>query len=234
MEELATRIDAHAVLDNRVIKWGTDQKALYVKPKVNSYIKTKYFAEYLCALVVTLFLLPFLGIIALMIKLDSKGDVIFKQVRYGLSGMPFYIYKFRTMVEGAHQMQDELHHLNEMEGGKLFKSDNDPRVTRFGRFLRKTSIDELPQLFNILKGDMTIIGPRPLSTPLNEYKTEELIRFRVRPGLGCIWQAYHRKETDFKNWMKTDGLYVQTISASLDVKLFWAIAKSVLLGRGAR
>jgi lipopolysaccharide/colanic/teichoic acid biosynthesis glycosyltransferase len=104
-----------------------------------------------------------------MIKLDSRGSVLFKHKRYGISGKPFTMYKFRSMIEGAHLMQNEFMHLNEMKGGKLFKSDNDPRITKLGRFLRKTSIDELPQLFNILKGDMTIIGPRPLSTPLEYF-----------------------------------------------------------------
>ena len=234
MEELATKLEANTIQDRILVKWGSDNKALFIKPKSDNYIKVKYFIEYLGALLVTIVLLPVLGVVALLVKLDSKGEVIFKQLRYGHSGMPFYIYKFRTMVDGAHQMQDEIRHLNEMDGGKLFKSDKDPRITRLGKFLRKTSIDELPQLFNILKGDMTIIGPRPLSTPLNEYDKEDLLRFRMKPGLGCIWQANHRKETDFKNWMKTDALYVQTVSATLDIKLFWTIAKNVILGKGAR
>ncbi len=207
---------------------------VYVEPKENTYIKVKYFAEYLLALCVVIALTPVYLITFLLVKLDSKGSAIFKQKRYGLSGLPFTLYKFRTMVDGAHLMQDEISHLNEMEGGKLFKSDNDPRITRLGKFLRKTSIDELPQLFNILKGEMTIIGPRPISTPISDYEKEELGRFKMKPGLGCIWQAYFRRHTDFKLWMKTDLQYVESVSAGLDLKLFFAIAKSVLLKKGAR
>ncbi len=210
------------------------KSVVYVEPKENSYIKVKYFVEYLLALCVVIALTPVFIITFVLVKLDSKGSAIFKQKRYGLSGLPFTLYKFRTMVDGAHLMQDEISHLNEMEGGKLFKSDNDPRITRLGKFLRKTSIDELPQLFNILKGEMTIIGPRPISTPISDYEKEELNRFKMKPGLGCIWQAYFRRHTDFKLWMKTDLQYVESVSAGLDLKLFFAIAKSVLLKKGAR
>ncbi|MFV1884731.1 MAG: sugar transferase [Balneola sp.] len=207
---------------------------VFISPKENRYLRIKYFLEYMVALSAVIALSPIFIVVALAVKLSSKGPVLFKHTRYGYSGMPFSVYKFRTMVDGAHSLQDKMGHINEMNGGKLFKSDNDPRVTKLGKFLRKTSIDELPQLFNILKGEMTVIGPRPLSTPLEEYSTEELCRFKVKPGLGCIWQAYFRKETDFKSWMKTDVLYVEQVSLKLDLKLFYSITKNVLLGRGAR
>ena len=206
----------------------------YVEPKLNNYIKFKYFMEYVFSFILVIVLSPLLLIVAFVVKVDSRGSILYKQKRYGLSGIPFYVYKFRTMVEGAHRMQDEISHLNEMNGGKLFKSDNDPRITRVGRFLRKTSIDELPQLFNILKGEMTIIGPRPLSTPINEYDEEDLVRFKLKPGLGCIWQAYFRKQTDFKSWMRTDSVYVSKVSPILDIKLMLVITRNVLLGKGAR
>jgi lipopolysaccharide/colanic/teichoic acid biosynthesis glycosyltransferase len=205
--------------------------AVFISPKESKYLKIKYFLEYVTALAAVIFLSPVLLAVALAVKLSSKGPVLFKHKRYGHSGMPFDVFKFRTMVDGAHSLQDKMGHLNEMNGGKLFKSDNDPRVTKLGKLLRKTSIDELPQLFNILKGDMTVIGPRPLSTPLDEYSEEELNRFKVKPGLGCIWQAYFRRETDFKSWMKTDVLYVEHVSFKLDIKLFYGILKNVLLGK---
>lgn len=198
------------------------------------YVKIKYAVEYLITFITVVLLLPLFGIVSLLIKLDSKGPVLFKHTRYGKNGKPFKVFKFRTMVRGAHLMQDKLKHLNEMDGGNLFKSDKDPRVTRLGKFLRKTSIDELPQLFNILKGDMTVIGPRPLSTPIEEYDAESLNRFKVKPGLGCIWQAYFRKGTHFKMWMKTDVIYVQNLSLKLDLKLLFLITKNVLTGNGAR
>ncbi len=207
---------------------------IYIEPKESVYINLKYFVEYVLTLGTVIALAPLYVVTFLLVKFDSKGSAIFKQKRYGLSGLPFTLYKFRTMVDGAHLMQQEISHLNEMEGGKLFKSDKDPRITRLGKFLRKTSIDELPQLFNILKGEMTIIGPRPISTPISDYEKEELGRFKMKPGLGCIWQAYFRRHTDFKLWMKTDLQYVENVSLSLDLKLFLAIAKSVLLKKGAR
>lgn len=205
-----------------------------IETKNGFYINTKYVCEYLFALVAAIVLSPFLFLVAALIKLESRGSVFFKHKRYGLSGEPFMVYKFRTMVDGAHKMQHKISHLNEMKGGKLFKSDSDPRVTALGRILRKYSIDELPQLINILKGDMTLIGPRPLSTPLSEYDEEDLVRFKVKPGLGCIWQAYFRKETDFKDWMETDAIYVDNLSFKLDIKLLLVISKNVLLGKGAR
>lgn len=210
------------------------KRVIHIQPKESSYLKIKNVLEYSITLVAILPILPLFAIVAMLIKLDSKGSIFFKQIRYGKSGVPFTILKFRTMVTGAHQLQHKLTHLNEMDGGRLFKSDNDPRVTRLGRFLRKTSIDELPQLINIIKGDMSIIGPRPLSTPLDEYDTDDLARFKVKPGLGCIWQAYFRKETDFKTWMKTDTIYVDSVSFKLDAKLFFTILKNVLITKGAR
>jgi lipopolysaccharide/colanic/teichoic acid biosynthesis glycosyltransferase len=205
-----------------------------LSPKLNRYIKGKYIAEYIIALGIFICLSPLLLTIAILVKLDSRGDVLFKHKRYGLCGEPFYVYKFRTMIDGAHDLQSKMSHLNEMDGGKLFKSDNDPRVTSLGKFLRKTSLDELPQLINILKGEMTIIGPRPISTPISDYEIEELNRFRLKPGLGCIWQAYFRHHTDFTMWMKTDIIYIKNVSFKLDLKLFFTILKGVLLKKGAR
>jgi lipopolysaccharide/colanic/teichoic acid biosynthesis glycosyltransferase len=121
-----------------------------------------------------------------------------------------------------------------MKGGQLFKSDNDPRITPFGKFLRKYSLDELPQLFNILKGEMSIIGPRPLSTPISVYENYQLKRFIMKPGLGCIWQAYYRKEINFTKWMKTDLLYIKKASLWVDIKLLLLITKNVIMGKGGR
>lgn len=210
------------------------KRVIHIMPKQSSYLRVKNVLEYAITLIAIVLLLPVFALVAILIKFDSKGSVFFKQIRYGKSGVPFTIFKFRTMIVGAHQLQHKLNHLNEMDGGKLFKSDNDPRITRLGKFLRKTSIDELPQLLNILRGDMSIIGPRPLSTPLNDYDEEDLVRFKVKPGLGCIWQAYFRKQTDFRTWMKTDAIYVESVSLKLDFKLFLIILKNVLTTKGAR
>lgn len=202
--------------------------------KKSYYVRLKYVLEYIFALGAFLVLMPFMLFVAALIKLDSPGKVFFRHKRYGLLGQPFYVYKFRTMIENAHQLQIKYSDLNEMKGGKLFKSDADPRVTRIGRILRKFSIDELPQLLNILKGEMTVIGPRPISTPLEEYEDNQLIKFTVKPGLGAIWQAYNRGDKDFVEWMRMDREYVENISFFLDLKLLLKITKKVITGEGAR
>ncbi|WP_428236165.1 sugar transferase [Gracilimonas sp.] len=223
---------------SEIKKLRTDNQKNTAKPRIEPvsgfYITLKYVVEYILAVIAFVAFLPLLLFVALLIKSDSKGEVFFKQKRYGHKGDEFMIYKFRTMIQDAHKLQNKLSHLNEMNGGKLFKTDNDPRITRIGRFLRKTSIDELPQLLNILKGDMTVIGPRPISTPLSEYDENQLNRFKVKPGLGCIWQAYFRGETDFQDWMYTDTIYVENMSPKLDLRLMWIIGKNVVLGKGAR
>lgn len=233
MEEILSRLDVRIIRRENFLKVDS-KKNVSITSKESTYIKVKYAVEYLIALVAVIILSPLLLITALLIKMDSPGSVLFRQTRYGHKGETFTIYKFRTMVEGAHQLQRNLSHLNEMEGGKLFKSDRDPRITKLGRILRKTSIDELPQLFNILKGEMTVIGPRAISTPIEEYDTTDLQRFSVKPGLGCIWQAFFRKETDFKMWMETDLIYVDNINAKLDIKLLFTIFRNVVLSKGAR
>lgn len=220
-----------------VIKSGDafrSAEKITISEQKGAYIFWKYAFDYLVAFVLLILMAPLLGMIALAIKIESSGPVFFKHRRIGLRGESFEMYKFRTMVDGAHLLQDKFKHLNEMKGGNLFKSDNDPRITRIGKFLRETSLDELPQFFNIIKGEMTLIGPRAISTPLNKYKPDELIRFSIKPGLGCIWQAYFRGQTDFRYWMKTDIIYTQNLSPSLDFKLFFKIAQTVFLKKGAR
>jgi len=211
-----------------------DDSSVRVPVKVSAYSSLKYGIDRVTSTLALLAILPFLILVAIAIKLDSRGPVFFKQRRIGLGARPFTIYKFRTMVDNAHEMQAQLQAINEMKGGALFKADNDPRVTPLGRFLRKYSIDELPQVWNIVRGDMSFIGPRPISTPIEHYKPEELKRFSVKPGLGCIWQAYFRKETDFRMWIKTDLMYVEEMGFWLDTKLFFKILVNSVKGRGAR
>ena len=176
---------------------------------------------------------PVFSVVPLLIKLNSKGPVFYKQKRIGKDLKPFYLYKFRTMVVDAHARQSELQHVNEMTGGGLFKIDNDPRVTPLGKILRKFSIDEFPQLFNIIRGEMSVIGPRALSTPVNMYEPYQLKRFIMKPGLGCIWQAYFRRDTNFTKWIKTDLLYVRKVSLGLDIKLLFKIFINVITAKGA-
>ena len=169
---------------------------------------------------------PLILIVSILIKLESKGEVIFKQKRVGLNGKEFYMYKFRSMVINAEELKEQLESQNEMSG-PMFKIKDDPRITKVGKFIRKTSIDELPQLINVIKGDMSLVGPRP-SLPKEVEKFEQWMmeRLEVKPGLTCIWQISGRNNIDFEDWMKLDIKYVRERSIKLDIKL---ILKTVLV-----
>src|SRR2546430_11461687 len=175
-------------------------------------------------------------IISIFVKLSSPGPVFFRQSRSGLNGQPFTIYKFRTMVTNAEQLKHELAAMNEMTDCVL-KVTNDPRVTRVGKFLRKSSWDELPQLLNVLRGEMSLVGPRPL--PVDEVKRFNDLahrrRLSVKPGITCLWQVSGRNDVrDFRDWVRLDLEYIDNWSLWLDLKiLFWTIPV-VLLGTGAR
>ena len=183
-----------------------------------------------CALLVLT--APLFALIALLIKMTSKGPIIFKQVRCGLGGREFVFYKFRSMIENAEAVRSQLQHLNEMSG-PVFKIGNDPRCTPVGRFLRKFSLDELPQLINILKGDMSFVGPRPpLPQEVENYQRWQRRRLRMKPGLTCLWQVRGRNEIDFDEWMKLDLQYIDNWSLLLDVKIALKTIPIVLLGKG--
>jgi exopolysaccharide biosynthesis polyprenyl glycosylphosphotransferase len=177
---------------------------------------------------------PFMLIIALLIKLDSRGPVIFKQARVGLRGRQFYLFKFRTMVVNAEALRKQLESQNEMDG-PVFKIKNDPRITRIGRFLRKTGLDELPQLFNVLYGEMSLVGPRPpLKSETVQYKSWQLRRLSVKPGITCSWQIIpDRNNVEFENWMKLDLAYIDNWSTKLEIMLLFKTIKTVLFGMGA-
>jgi exopolysaccharide biosynthesis polyprenyl glycosylphosphotransferase len=178
----------------------------------------------------------FWATLALLVKLTSPGPIFFRQQRSGLNGRPFVMYKFRTMVTNAEQLKQELAAMNEMSG-PVFKVSKDPRITRFGRFLRKFSLDEIPQLYNVLRGEMSLVGPRPL--PVDEVKRFNDLahrrRLSVKPGLTCLWQVSGRNNVkDFKDWVRLDLEYIDHWSLWLDLKiLFWTVPV-VLTGAGAK
>jgi lipopolysaccharide/colanic/teichoic acid biosynthesis glycosyltransferase len=177
---------------------------------------------------------PLMAAAALSIKLTSRGPVVFKQQRAGLGGKPFTIYKLRTMVPDAEARKAELIAKNEQDGA-AFKIKDDPRVTRVGKFLRKSSIDELPQLFNVLKGDMTLVGPRPL--PVNEADACEgwqRRRLDVTPGLTCIWQVKGRSRVSFAEWVRMDVAYIRRRTLWHDLVILAQTIPAVLVRRGAR
>jgi exopolysaccharide biosynthesis polyprenyl glycosylphosphotransferase len=177
---------------------------------------------------------PLFLLIAVAIKLDSPGPVFFGQVRSGLNGRRFTLWKFRSMVVDAEARLAALREKNEMSG-PVFKMRDDPRVTRVGRFLRKTSLDELPQFWNVLLGQMSVVGPRPpLPSEVDRYERWHRRRLSVKPGLTCIWQVSGRNEIDFEDWMKLDLAYIDQWSLWLDLKIVFLTIPAVLFGRGAR
>lgn len=178
-------------------------------------------------------LAPFLLAVAALIKLTSRGPVFFRQVRVGLHGRPFRMLKFRTMVENAEALKGRLAPKNEMDG-PVFKMKHDPRITPLGRFLRKFSIDELPQLVNVLRGDMSVVGPRPpVPSEVAKYQVWQRRRLSVRPGLTCIWQVSGRNEISFEQWMYMDLEYIDNWSFGKDLELVLKTFPVVLTGRGA-
>jgi len=176
---------------------------------------------------------PLMMVIGLLIALTSPGPVIFMQKRSGLGGTPFWVYKFRTMFQDAEARKTELLSLNERKG-PAFKMKNDPRVTAVGRILRKTSLDELPQFLNVLKGDMSLVGPRPL--PVDEMRASKpwhRCRLEVKPGITCLWQITSRDESCFDQWMRLDLEYIRNMSFSYDLKLLFKTIPAVLSRKGA-
>lgn len=186
-------------------------------------------------LLLVILLLP-MAVVALIIKLTSPGPVLFRQLRSGLNGAPFTIYKFRTMVTNAEQFKHELASMNEMTG-PVFKVTGDPRITPIGKWLRKFSIDELPQLFNVVRGEMSLVGPRPL--PVDEIKRisdpAHRRRLSVKPGLTCLWQVSGRNQIlDFKDWVRLDLEYIDNWSLWLDFKILLRTIPAVFAGTGAK
>lgn len=189
--------------------------------------------DILISLLGIILLSPLFLIVAIIIKLDSRGNAIFRQIRIGKDGRPFVFYKFRTMKHGAEKLKDHLQHLSDIKG-PAFKIKKDPRITRVGRFLRKSSIDELPQLFNVLKGDMTLVGPRPpLPEEVKKYGRREKRRLKVKPGLTGLWQVSGRNDISFLEWMELDLYYIEHRSIVLDLKILIRTIPAVLSGKGA-
>jgi len=166
-------------------------------------------------------LTPMLIIVGVLIRIESRGPIIFKQKRVGKNGKEFNMYKFRSMIVNAEEIKERLKKRNEMSG-PMFKIKDDPRITKVGKFIRKTSIDELPQLINVLKGEMSLVGPRPsLPNEVKEFEAWMLKRLEVKPGLTCYWQVMGRNNIDFEDWMKLDVKYVKERSFWLDIKLIF-------------
>jgi len=179
-----------------------------------------------------LILSPFIAAVVALIKLTSPGPVIYSQSRCGLNGRRFTMYKFRSMVANADELKSRLNHLSERE--VAFKISHDPRVTPIGRWIRKFSIDEIPQLWNVLRGDMSIVGPRPpLADEVEKYQRWQKRRLRMRPGLTCLWAVCGRDHIDFNSWMRMDISYIENWSLKLDWSIILRTIPHVLAGKGA-
>jgi lipopolysaccharide/colanic/teichoic acid biosynthesis glycosyltransferase len=180
-----------------------------------------------------LILAPLLLAVAILVKVTSRGPIFYVQQRVGRGGMPFRMVKFRSMYLDAHDRRDE-HVDDNIHQGPIFKIRDDPRVTSVGRVIRRLSIDELPQLFNVLKGDMSLVGPRPpLPEEFLDYTDRERQRLLVKPGVTCIWQVSGRSDLDFHTWVDMDLEYIETWNLRLDLKLLAKTLPAVITGRGA-
>lgn len=194
---------------------------------------TKRMIDAALSLIMLIVLSPLMLVVAVLIKLTSPGPVLFVQNRVGMNQRQFKLYKFRSMVADAEERKHAIAHLNERDG-PAFKIENDPRITRIGRFIRKTSIDELPQLFNVLCGKMSLVGPRPpLPEEVERYAWLFRKRLSVKPGITCIWQIRGRNKVSFERWMEMDHEYVENWSLWLDLKILWRTIPVVLSGHGA-
>jgi lipopolysaccharide/colanic/teichoic acid biosynthesis glycosyltransferase len=196
------------------------------------YLPLKRLMDIVGAFVALLLLSWVFLITAILIKLDSKGPVFFSQDRVGQNKKPFKMIKFRSMVVDADKMKDDLQHLNENEG-PFFKIKNDPRVTRVGKFIRKYSIDEIPQFINVLRGDMSLVGPRPaLYREIEFYSQEELDNLGIKPGITCHWQVSGRSDSS-GNRLKMDGKYIAEFGLIVDMILLIKTPAAAFKGRGA-
>ena len=205
-----------------------------VSPEVRLYEVTKRCLDIAASLSGLLLLSPLLLLVCMAVRLDSPGSPLFFQTRVGKNGKEFRCWKFRSMYKDAEARKAALLAENEMAGGVTFKIENDPRITRVGRVIRKLSIDELPQLFNVLNGDMTLVGPRPpVPTEVAQYNWYQMRRLDVTPGITCIWQVTGRSSIPFEQQVELDLEYIQRRSLWLDIKLLLATVPAVLTARGA-
>ncbi|MFT5661305.1 MAG: exopolysaccharide biosynthesis WecB/TagA/CpsF family protein [Sulfurimonas sp.] len=238
----------------RMYLWNKKQKTKRLKKyyelknikEVNSYLPTMSFMTYslypllkrildvVSVFIAMLFLSPLMLGVVILIKLESKGAAFFHHKRVGRNGKVFNMYKFRSMVENAEVLKESLMGMNESKDGVIFKIKSDPRITKVGKFIRKWSIDELPQLFNVLRGDMSLVGPRPpLPSEVEGYTSDDLKRLHVAPGITCYWQISGRSEIPFKQQVDLDKKYISTCSLWTDIKILFATVPAVLAGKGA-
>jgi exopolysaccharide biosynthesis polyprenyl glycosylphosphotransferase len=206
---------------------------LHSTPIEHYNLLLKRFLDVVLSSILLVFLSPLMLLVSFLIKLDSTGPVFFTQERMGLNKRRFRLFKFRTMVNNAEQMRNKLNSLNEV-AGPVFKIRNDPRLTEVGKILRKTSIDELPQFINVLKGEMSLVGPRPpIPSEVEQYQWKDRRRLSMKPGITCLWQINGRSTVPFEKWMELDREYIDNWSLSLDFKILAKTIPAIIRGSGA-
>lgn len=242
--ELKLRVNAHirrhhlSSENDRYVLPGRAARTAIALPSTRNgttrqiYLVTKRIFDFTVSLLALPFAGPLMVLIALAIMLESPGNPVFIQQRTGMDGKRFAMFKFRTMVTNAEELKEKYRHLNELTWPD-FKITNDPRMTKVGKFLRRTSLDELPQLINILKGDMSFVGPRPTSFKADTYQLWQTERLEVRPGLTGLWQVRGRADVDFVERVELDIEYIERQSWLLDLDILWHTFAAVLGGEGA-
>jgi lipopolysaccharide/colanic/teichoic acid biosynthesis glycosyltransferase len=223
-------------MTNPAAELGRDDEFAQLRQRLESQVGlelVKRVVDVIAATAGLMLFLPLLPFIAALVKLESRGPLLFAQERVGRFGRQFTCYKIRSMVPDAELLKEDLSHLNEADGA-AFKIREDPRITRVGKFVRRSSLDEFPQLWNVLKGDMSIVGPRPqIPAEVGEYERPQLARLLVKPGLTCLWQISGRNDVDFAEWMRLDREYVETRTLGLDISILLRTLPAVVRRTGA-
>ena len=209
-------------------------KILFWQSFINFSYGLKRVLDFALSLIAIILLSPLFLLTGVAIFVENPGPVIYSQQRVGKDGKPFYFYKFRSMVVGAEKLKDQLLPENESEGGVIFKMKHDPRITHVGHFIRRFSIDELPQFINVLKGEMSLVGPRPpLPKEVNQYTLEDRKRLHIKPGITCIWQVEGRSDIPFNKQVELDKQYIYSQSPWEDIKILLKTIPAVITGKGA-
>lgn len=220
-------------IDRPMVPFRESPYAQHIPERRVPYRTVKRLLDIVVSAGALIVLMPVMLAIAMMIKIESPGPIIFKQIRIGRRGRPFIFYKFRSMRVNAQELRQLIEHMNE-QAGPIFKIRRDPRVTKVGQFIRKFSLDELPQLINVLKGDMSVVGPRPMTpVDLNQCDPQYYWRLAVPPGCTGLWQVSGRSNLTFDEWMRLDMYYVDNMSLWMDVKILLMTVPAVLRGEGA-
>jgi len=221
---------------DRGIEIGRDDEFASLRQHLESQVMLEFvkrLVDLVAAVLGLLLFLPLLPFIVALVKLESKGPLFFAQERVGRYGRHFTCYKIRSMVPDAEARKDDLEYLNESDGA-AFKIRDDPRITRVGKFVRRSSLDEFPQLWNVLTGDMSIVGPRPqIPAEVADYEPQHRARLLVKPGLTCLWQISGRNDVDFGEWMRLDREYVETRTLALDISILLRTLPAVVRRTGA-